>query len=185
MISHFHGSKYNRFYRDKRVFLLVSCCSPYSILWVFQVLTIFIFLLIFSHFILHLRLFFLISHNSMFFVHFAQLDWNLLHQIWDFTPAFLSFPYFVLYLPAEIHKRQIAFCFPHEVGTFLSRLYFLVWIHIYESRNLCDWKNWYMLFWCLSLLATSINYGETRAALRWTSKDKIVHILLNKKWTLT
>jgi hypothetical protein len=58
MISHFHGSKYNRFYRDKRVFLLVSCCSPYSILWVFQVLTIFIFLLIFSHFILHLRLFF-------------------------------------------------------------------------------------------------------------------------------
>lgn len=124
MISHFHGSKYNRLYRDKRVFLLVSCCSPYSILWVFQVLTIFIFLLIFSHFILHLRLFFLISHNSMFFVHFAQLDWNLLHQIWDFTPAFLSFPYFVLYLPAEIHKRQIAFCFPHEVGTFLSRLYF-------------------------------------------------------------
>lgn len=58
MISHFHGSKYNRFYRDKNVFLLVSCYSPYSILWVFQVLTIFIFLLIFSHFILHLRLYF-------------------------------------------------------------------------------------------------------------------------------
>lgn len=86
-------------------------------------------------------------HTLFFFslsaVHFAQLDWNLLHQIWDFTPAFvLSLSLFSAAFACR--NTQTANCilfFPHDVGTFFSRLFarcsFFVWIFfIYiNTRN--------------------------------------------------
>lgn len=74
----FMDHKYDCFNRDKEPFYWFHV-SPYCILWAVSELTIFYFAYRFG----------LISHKEARRAesfHFAQLEWNLLHRAWDFTP---------------------------------------------------------------------------------------------------
>lgn len=95
----------------------------------------------------------------------AQLEWNLLHRIWDFTPGRQCFS-----VPAELHITTLS-----SISKLKARK---------EKRIYAISRRWYMPFWCLSFIETSINYGENKTNIKMNSA-RYRHVLMARELWLS